>query len=233
MIARGFLIAGAKVFIVGRTLNSCETKAHELSQFGDCKALAADISTAEGLTSLVGNVNLCVDALHILVNNAGVFVRAALGEFPPEYWDSVLSLNLKTPFMLLQALLPCLRRAATEERPCHVINIGSESGIRTSIRNLESYSYSASKAGLHHLTKLLASRLAPENIHVNAIAPGLFPTEMSAWIVNDLKILQQAKRSIPAGRPGNADDIAALAVSVAASTFMTGNVISLDGGFTL
>src|SRR6202035_2179442 len=122
-------------------------------------------------------------SLDILVNNAGAVWGAPLQEFPQEGWDKVLHTNVEGIFHLTVALLPALREAAAAEHPARVINIGSIDGLRTP--SVENYSYSASKAAVHMLTRHLAKRLASEQITVNAIAPGPFESKMMVWALDD------------------------------------------------
>jgi NAD(P)-dependent dehydrogenase (short-subunit alcohol dehydrogenase family) len=235
LAARGLLLAGARVLIVGRSATTSQDKAQELSQFGTCEAITADLATPDGISALGEAVDDRCDGVNILVNNAGTTGIAPLDEYPAEYWDSVLGLNLKAPFVVLQALLPQLRKAATPERPSHVINTGSTAGLatRSSPTTPDNYAYSASKAALHFLTKQLAQRLAPEHIYVNAFAPGLFPTDLSRPIMDNPDWLQNVVARTPAGRVGAPNDVAALIVSIASSSFMVGNIIPLDGGYSI
>jgi NAD(P)-dependent dehydrogenase (short-subunit alcohol dehydrogenase family) len=230
MLARGLLIGGASVHIVGRYLEKVEAKARELRQLGECQALQADLATDAGIEAVRDAAAAWPGGLGILINNAGMLARAPLGEFTSAQWDSVLGLNLKAPFLLTQALLPSLRRPATASCPSHVINIGSAAGLGST--TVDTYSYGPSKAALHHMTRVLARKLAPEHIHVNAIAPGLFPSRMSASVLDDPQKRAVMLARIPAGRLGEPDDMAALVVSLAASRYQTGTITALDGGQT-
>src|SRR5436309_1397405 len=177
MIAAGFIAAGARVYISSRKAQACEQAARELSVGGGhCVSLPADISTMEGVQSLVAAYAQHEPQLDILVNNAGAAWGAPYDEFPEKGWDKVVDLNLKAPFFLTQALTTQLRKAA-ELRPAKVIHIASIDGI--SINPQETYSYAASKAGLIHLTQRMALRLIQDNIVVSAIAPGAFASDMN------------------------------------------------------
>ncbi len=172
MIAKGFLVYGAKrVYITARKAAACDAAAEELSQYGECISLPGDVSTMEGIEGLTKRILEKEDKLDILVNNAGAAWGAAFDEFPESGWDKVVDLNMKTPFFLTQALIAPLR-AAAKDHVAKVINICSIDG--QSVAKEETYPYGASKAGLLHLTKRMALRLAPENIAVSAIAPGAF-----------------------------------------------------------
>jgi NAD(P)-dependent dehydrogenase (short-subunit alcohol dehydrogenase family) len=176
MIATGLAAAGARVYVCAR--NGGKVAAAAAAMGGDVIGLAADVSTVAGITALVAEIAAREPALHILVNNAGTLSDAPIDDFSEEQWDSVIDLNLKAPFFLLQKLLPLLRAGATAERPASVINIGSVGALKIGPR--EVYSYQASKGAIHWLTKSLAKKLAPQDITVNAIAPGFFESDMTA-----------------------------------------------------
>ena len=172
--------AGVRVVIASRKAEDLEAAAAELRPVGDCEAIPADLSTPEGAGALAEAVRGRFDALHILVNNSGSTWGAPLEDFPGSGWDRVINTNLEGMFHLTVGLLPALRAAASEEDPARVINIGSIDGIRVPL--VENYSYSASKAAVHMLTRHLAKRLAGEHITVNAIAPGPFESKMTAFM---------------------------------------------------
>jgi NAD(P)-dependent dehydrogenase (short-subunit alcohol dehydrogenase family) len=157
---------------------------------------------------------------------------APLEEFPATGWDRVMHTNVEGIFHLTVALLPALRAAAEPDHPARVINIGSIDGIRTPV--LENYSYSASKAAVHMLTRHLAKRLAGEHITVNAIAPGPFESKMMAFVLDNPESRELVEQNVPLGRIGRPDDAAGLTIFLAsrAGSYMTGAVIPLDGGIT-
>jgi len=144
----------------------------------------------------------------------------------------VLSTNVEGIFHLTVALLPELRAAADVEDPARVINIGSIDGLR--VPSVENYSYSASKAAVHMLTRHLAKRLAGEHITVNAIAPGPFESRMMAWALEDPQTRALVEREVPLKRIGRGDDVAGLTLFLAsrAGAYLTGTIIPLDGGIT-
>jgi NAD(P)-dependent dehydrogenase (short-subunit alcohol dehydrogenase family) len=230
-IAEALVRAGAQVRIVARDEERARRTAEELSAYGDCRALAADVTELGQIETLVKQVESEGAGLDILVNNAGRTAQAPLGAFPEELWDSVLSVNLKAPFMLTQALLPLLKRRASRDSPAHVINIGSGAGI--SIKTSLSFSYYASKAGLHHLTRVLADNLVAQNIHVNAIAPGYFYTELVERIAPTEEARAQLTARVPMGRFASEDDMAAAILFLATSSYITGHILPLDGGVLL
>src|SRR3984885_8183540 len=229
MIARGLVQAGVRVVIASRKAEDLEAAAAELRTFGDCEAIPADLSTPEGADALAEAVRARFDALHILVNNSGATWGAPLEEFPASGWDRVINTNLEGVFHLTVGLLPALRAAASEDDPARVINIGSIDGIR--VPAVENYSYSASKAAVHMLTRHLARRLASEQITVNAIAPGPFETKMMAFLLDTPEKRAEVARIVPLGRIGRPDDAAGLTVFLAsrAGSYLTGAVIPLDG----
>jgi NAD(P)-dependent dehydrogenase (short-subunit alcohol dehydrogenase family) len=232
MIAQGLVEAGARVMISSRKADELESTACELAEHGHCEAVPADLSTPDGARALANAVHDRFDALSILVNNAGATWGAPLDEFPDSGWDRVIHTNLEGIFHLTVALLPALREAATDASPARVINIGSIDGIRVPL--MENYSYSASKAGVHMLTRHLAKRLASEHITVNAIAPGPFESKMMAFALEDEESRAAVEQQVPLGRIGRPDDIVGLTLFLTsrAGAYVTGAVIPLDGGIT-
>jgi NAD(P)-dependent dehydrogenase (short-subunit alcohol dehydrogenase family) len=230
MIATGLLHHGcAKVYITARKAAACEATARELSAIGTCIALPADVSSVEGARSLAAEILRREPALDVLVNNAGAAWGEDFDSFPESGWDKVVDLNMKTPFFLTQALHEPLKRAA-KERPAKVINIASIDGI--SVNPWETYSYTASKAGLIHLTKRMALRLAQDNIVVNGIAPGPFPSEMNKEARDHG---DEVAHRVPVGRVGTTEDMAGAAIFLAsrAGDYVVGETIVVDGGVTI
>jgi NAD(P)-dependent dehydrogenase (short-subunit alcohol dehydrogenase family) len=228
MIAAGFLKAGARVYISARKAEACNQTAAELSTLGPCVSLPADVSTVEGAQALAAAYLAREGALDILVNNAGAAWGESFDTFPEKGWDKVMDLNLKTPFFLTQALSEPLRKAAAS-RAAKVINIASIDGV--SVNPMETYSYAASKAGLIHLTRRMALRLAQDNIVVSAIAPGAFASEMNRDARDHGD--EVAKR-IPLGRVGTDEDMAGAAIFLAsrAGDYVVGSTLVVDGGVT-
>lgn len=228
MIAEGFLAQGARVYISARKAAACDQTAKELSAFGHCVSLPADVSTVEGALALVEAYARHEGSLDILVNNAGAAWGAPYAEFPESGWDKVVDLNLKTPFFLTQALTPMLTKAATDHL-AKVINIASIDGI--SVNPQETYSYAASKAGLIQLTRRMALRLAQERIVVSAIAPGAFASDMNKDARDHG---DEVKGRIPAGRIGTPEDMAGAAIYLAsrAGDYVMGSTLVVDGGVT-
>ncbi len=232
MIARGLVQAGARVIVSSRKAEDVNAAARSLAALGDCEAIPADVSTPQGAAELAAAVQERFPALNILVNNAGASWGAPLEEFPPGGWDKVAHTNVEGVFHLTVALLGALRAAAGREDPARVVNIGSIDGLRTPA--VENYSYSASKAALHMLTRHLAKRLAAEHITVNAIAPGPFESKMMAFLLDDPESREMVVQGVPLGRIGRPDDVAGLTQFLCsrAGAYMTATVILLDGGIT-
>ena len=230
MIARGYVEAGAKVYIVSRKASECEMVAAELGKSGTCIPLPADLSTEAGVKDVAVRLAEREPALHILVNNAGANWGASLAEYPDNAWDKVLALNVKAIFLLTRTLVPLLEKGARPGDPARVINIGSIDGLRVPM--LETYAYSASKAAVHHLTRVLAQRLASQHITVNAVAPGPFESKMMAETLKNFGDMIVA--SCPLGRIGEPEDMAGVAIYLAsrAGAYVTGVVIPVDGGIT-
>ena len=228
MIAEGFLAQGARVYISARKAAACDQTAKELSAFGHCVSLPADVSTLEGAQALVDAYAKHEGSLDILVNNAGAAWGAPYEEFPESGWDKVVDLNLKTPFFLTKALTPMLKKAATDHLS-KVINIASIDGI--SVNPQETYSYAASKAGLIQLTRRMALRLAQDRIVVSAIAPGAFASDMNKDARDHG---DEVKGRIPAGRIGTPEDMAGAAIFLAsrAGDYVMGSTLVVDGGVT-
>jgi NAD(P)-dependent dehydrogenase (short-subunit alcohol dehydrogenase family) len=230
MIARGFVEAGARVYVASRKAEECERVAAELSRTGSCTAVPADLGNEAGCRGLAEAVAAREPALHVLVNNAGANWGAPLAEYPDSAWDKVLALNVKSVFHLTVACLPRLEAGSTPGDPARVINIGSIDGLRPPI--LDTYAYSSSKAAVHHLTRHLAMKLAPR-ITVNAVAPGPFESKMMAATLDRFRDAIVA--SCPMRRIGEPDDMAGVAIYLAskAGAYVTGAVIPVDGGISM
>ncbi|KAI9065950.1 AAA-domain-containing protein [Trametes sanguinea] len=228
MIATGFVKNGAKVYISSRSAKDCEATAKELNAEGAgiCIPLPADMQKLEEVERLVTELGAREKALHVLVNNAGAAWGATLDDYPDSAWTKLLTLNLQRVFTLTQKCLPLLRAAAEQggmdgdayRDPARIINIGSIEGISVPVH--ETYAYSASKAGLHQLSRHLAGRLGPEGITSNTLACGPFESKMMAATLNQLG--EFIKASIPLGRIGTPEDVA--------GAWVTGATIQVDGG---
>jgi NAD(P)-dependent dehydrogenase (short-subunit alcohol dehydrogenase family) len=229
MIATGLLQAGARVHICSRKADELASARERLSEFGEVDATPADLSTEAGCAAFAAAVAEREPQVHALFNNAGASWGAPLAEFPDSAWDRALDLNVRGVFHLTKLLLPQLRAAAEPGDPARVVNIGSIDGLR--VPTVQNYSYSASKAAVHMLTRHLAKELAP-GILVNAIAPGPFESKMMAGILSEFG--DAIRESNPLHRIGRPEDMAGIAVFLAsrASTYVTGAVIPVDGGIS-
>ena len=230
MIAEAYARAGARVYIASRKQAELDARIAELGGAGDCRSIVADLSHEEGCNGLGDVIERREGRLDILVNNAGANWGAPYEEFPESAWDRVLDVNVKGVFQLTRRLTPQLAAAATHEDPARVINIGSIDGI--SVPVLETYAYSASKAAVHHLTAVLARKLAPQSITVNAVAPGPFQSRMMKATLDRLG--DAIAEMVPLRRIGTPEDMAGIAIFLAsrAGAYVNAAVIPVDGGIS-
>ena len=228
MIAEGFVRNGVKTYISSRKSDPCDKKARELSKYGECISIPADLTDMNEMDKLVTKIKDKETKLNILVNNAGAAWGASFDDFPEIGWDKVMDTNVKSVFFLTQKLVDILETSASTSDPSRIINIGSIDGL--GIPRAETYSYPASKAAVHQLTKVLANRLANRNINVNAIAPGPFQSNMMAHTLEEFG--EEIKSSVPRGRIGIPEDMAGTSIflSSRASSYITGSIIPVDGG---
>ena len=231
MIAEGYARAGAKVYIASRKQAELEARIAELDGAGDVTAIVADLSTDEGCRGLGDEIESRENGrLDILVNNAGANWGEPYEDFPESAWDRVLDVNVKGVFQLTRRLSDALAAAGTHEDPSRVINIGSIDGLTVPV--LETYAYSASKAAVHHMTRVLARKLAPRHITVNAIAPGPFQSRMMKATLERLG--DQMAKMVPLGRIGSPEDMAGTTIYLAsrAGAYTNGAIIPVDGGIS-
>jgi len=240
MIATGFVKNGAKVYISSRTVKECEETARELSSLGPgkCIPIVADMQKLSDVDNLVNELSSKEKVLHVLVNNAGASWGDKFDTYPDNAWTKVLTLNLHRVFTLTQKCLPLLRAGANEGGkegqayldPARIINIGSVEGI--TVPSHETYAYSASKAGLHHLSRAMGGRLGWEGITSNTIACGPFPSKMTAWSLKNEWV--DLEKTIPLTRIGTPEDVAGTALFLAsrAGAYVNAATITLDGGMT-
>jgi NAD(P)-dependent dehydrogenase (short-subunit alcohol dehydrogenase family) len=225
MIASGFIAQGAKVYISSRKADVCEAVADELGP--NCIAVPQGHLYGGRLQSAGSDHGRARIGVDILVNNAGAAWGEAFETFPEAGWDKIMNLNVKSIFFLTQAMHGLLKAAASAEQPAKVINIASIDGLR--LNPWETYSYQASKAAVINLTKRLAARLVKDSILVTGIAPGAFASEMNK-AARDLENI--VGQHVPAGRIGNDEDMAGVAIYLAARSgnYVIGETIAVDGG---
>jgi NAD(P)-dependent dehydrogenase (short-subunit alcohol dehydrogenase family) len=221
--------AGADVAITSRTIASAQDAAAEIARETGRKVvgLDADVSRAADITRLVDQAEQALGGIDILVNNAGVNIRGASDALSEADWDTVIDTNLKGPFLCARSFGP--RMAARGWG--RIINLGS---ILSVIALPGRAPYAASKAGVANLTKVLGLEWAAQGVTVNAICPGPFGTEMNRPLLNDPEKYAAFVAKIPMGRWGELHEIKGAAVFLAsdASSFVTGSLLFVDGGWT-
>jgi NAD(P)-dependent dehydrogenase (short-subunit alcohol dehydrogenase family) len=231
--AEALLSAGARVLIASRKAEACEAVAKELSSIGPCEGFGGTVANDEGVKALAAEVRRRTDRLDILVNNAGTTWGAPFETFEWKAWERVLSVNVAGLFSLTRDLAPLLFKSGTVERPANVINVGSVMGTVTQAEN--AYSYAASKAAVHHLTRILAAEFAGRHATVNAIAPGPFKSKMTAFALGNDKGLAATIAAVPMKRVGRPEDVAGTILYLAGlgGAYTTGAIIPLDGGVSV
>ena len=233
MAATGLVMAGARVLIASRKGEDCAAVAEELNKLdapGSAEGFAGDVGSEEGIDALVAEVGSRTDKLDILINNAGVTWGEPLETFPYKAWTKVLGVNVTGLFHLTRQLLPLLDAAASDADPARIINLGSVMGTQPMADG--AYSYTASKAAVHHLTRTLASEFASRRITVNAFAPGPFQSRMTAFATASDEQAAFVGSRVPLGRIGAPSDIAAATLFLCGpgGAYVTGAILPLDGG---
>jgi NAD(P)-dependent dehydrogenase (short-subunit alcohol dehydrogenase family) len=233
IIAETLVRAGADVIIASRKASACEECAASLNRLGargSAAGIAGDLGNESAIQALVEKIRDRFPRLSILINNAGATWGAPLDIFPHAAWERAWSVNVAGAFTLTQKLLPQLSAAATADDPARIINLGSVMGSQP--MGDGAYSYAASKAAVHHITRILAKELASRRITVNALAPGLFDTRMTAFATRDAARTARVEQRIPLGRLGKAEDIASAILFLCGrgGAYVTGAVLPIDGG---
>ena len=233
MAATALVMAGARVFIASRKGAACAAVAEEINALGgpgSAEGFAGDVGSEEGVLALAREVERRTDRLHILINNAGLSWGAELADFPYKAWARVLDVNVTGLFHLTRELLPLLDKAASHEDPARIINLGAVMGTQPMADG--AYSYTASKAAVHHLTRTLANEFAERRITVNAFAPGPFQSKMTAFATATDEQAETVGNRVPLGRIGSPDDIAGATLYLCGRTgsYVTGAILPIDGG---
>ena len=232
-MAKGLAQAGASLVVAGRDAKKNAAAVSELSKLtGKAISVTADLRDERACRRMVDEAAQKAGRIDILVNNAGMNIRQAPQELPFEAWREVLAVNLDSAFVCSQAAYPHLKRAAAEGRSAKIVNTGSMMSI---FGAAYLSAYAASKGGIVQLTKALASAWAKDNIQVNAVLPGWIDTDLTRRAREELKGLNERVLSrTPAGRWGEPADLAGIAVFLcsAASDFVTGTAIPVDGGYS-
>lgn len=233
MAATALAQAGANVMVASRKGAECEKAAEEINALGapgGAEGFAGDIASEEGVLALAAAVKQRTDRLHILVNNAGATWGEPLATFPYRAWARVLDVNVTGLFHLTRELLPLLEAAGAPGDPARIVNLGSIMGLQPIADG--AYSYTASKAAVHHLTRTLANELAPRHITVNAFAPGPFQSRMTAFATDTAEKSAKVGSRVPLGRIGEAADIAGATLYLCskAGSYITGAILPIDGG---
>lgn len=234
MITQGLIQAGARVYISARNADDCNEAAKELSQYGECIALPADVTDPESRQQLCESLGEKESSLNILVNNAGTAWGEKYESYPEAAFEKLMRINVGAVFVLTRDLTPLLEAASTKEDPARVINIGSMDGLHVpTVNQLGNYAYSASKAAVHQLTKNLAVELGPRQITVNAIAPGYFPSKMADLVINDHR--EDIESNCLLNRLGRQEEMAGVAVYLCsrAGAYTHGAIIPVDGGTSI
>ncbi|MEO9778269.1 MAG: SDR family NAD(P)-dependent oxidoreductase [Sedimentitalea sp.] len=236
MAAEALVRAGARVLIASRKSEACEAVAEQLNALdaeGSAEGFAGDVSSEDGVDALAKAVAERTDRLDILMNNAGVTWGAPLGQFPFAGWEKVNAVNVAGLFHLTQKLMPMLIASGTTEDPARVVNVGSVMGEVP--MGDGAYSYSASKAAVLHLSKILAKELAGHHVTVNALAPGPFVSRMTAFATHDEGLREKVGSDVPLGRVGRDEDIAGCMLFLCGrgGAYVTGAVIPVSGGINV
>jgi len=228
-IARGLARAGAAVVLNGRKADALTVAARTLADEGLAVGTSVfDVTDSTAVRASIAAIAAQHHGVDILVNNAGIQRRHPMVDFPESEWDEIIATNLTAPFLVSQAVLPGMieRRRG---KIIHIASLMSELGRPTVVP------YTAAKGGVRQLTRGMAVELAPHNVQVNAIAPGYFATEMNRALLDNAEFDAWVKKRTPAGRWGQPDEIAGLAVFLAstAADYMTGQMLVMDGGMSV
>lgn len=226
--ARALGDAGARLFVSSRNDGKEVEKA--LSALGyDATFIAADLTDPQAPAAIISDVLEQTGRLDVLINNAGVALHGDSAEFSDEDWQRVMSLNVDAVFRCCRAAIPAMRAQGGGA----IVNVGSMSGIASNIPQNQ-VAYNSSKAAVHMMTKSLASELALDNIRVNALAPGYIQTDMSQGGIDNPEWFPVWRDMTPMQRVGQPEEVAMAALFLAspASSYVTGDILVIDGGYT-
>lgn len=223
--ARLFCQEGAKVVIFGRRKNRLEDAVREIGE--NILAVPGDITRDEDISRLVETTVSSYGRIDILVNNAGIFTGAPLHEMKDDEWESALDINMTRIFKLTREVLPYMIR----QKSGSIVNISSILGL---VAAPGTSAYNVSKGALNQFTRSLAVEYGVSGIRCNAICPGLIATEMTDELMNDEDLMQEWSKNYPIGRFGQPEDVAqaCLFLASAESSFVTGAILPVDGGYT-
>ncbi len=225
-VAQKFLEQGAKVILIDRDEAGVQKSIEDMKQYGDAVGYAMDVTDRARVQEVFGKIVAEHGTLDILVNNAGITQDAQLYKMTEDQWDAVINVNLKGVFNCAQEAVKIMR----EKKTGSIINISSVVGL---YGNFGQVNYAATKSGVIGMTKTIAKEVGRKNVTVNAIAPGFIMTEMTAKMPD--KVLDMMREKAPLGRLGEPEDIANACLFLASdeSRFVTGTVLSVDGGVVL
>ena len=232
-MAQALASAGADIAIAARTQSELETAAGLIGKNGrEVLTVPTDVSSVEAVRSMVQKTASHFNRFDILVNAAAINYRKPAGDFTEEDWDRLIGINLKGAFFASQEALRVMRRQADRRHKAKIINVGS---IAYEIVVPNIALYSISKGGLRQMTRSLAVDFAKDNICVNSVAPGRFWTKMTDSVFSNPDLYDSAVSVIPMGRPGIPSELAGATVFLAsdASDYITGETITIDGGWTV
>jgi 3-oxoacyl-[acyl-carrier protein] reductase len=225
-IAAKFLREGARVLVCDIVPERIEAAAQDLGALGEAHALAGDVSSAAFCDALVQRALAQFGELNVLANNAGIALFGSFLDHTEEMWDRTMAVNLKSMFLLGQR---AARAMIAQGKGGAIVNMASTNGL---MGERDLVAYNASKGGVVLLTKTMAVELAPHNIRVNCVAPGLIRTELATEGGVDDSFLQAYLEKIPMRRPGKPDEVANLFAYLASdeASFITGDAVVIDGG---
>lgn len=223
-IALAFARHGADVVVNGRSKQKATRVARQIEALGARTTIAlGDVSNATAVEDMVKTATKAYGKIDVLVNNAGIFQTTPISKLSESDWDQIMAINLKGTFLCCKAVLKDMVRRGSG---C-VINMGSDAGKTGS--SIPACHYAASKAGVMSLTRSLAREMAPHNIRVCAVSPGLIETKMAR------RVLKTRKASIPLGRLGRPEDVAEAVLFLASSraSYITGEILDVNAGLVM